>query len=45
MTRSDIGQTLAAAGADPGIQNRYATLQASGAQAFCGRAWLDTQEA
>ena len=32
---SDIDQTLAAAGADPGIQNRYATLQASGAQAFC----------
>ena len=41
---SDIDQTLAAAGTDPGIQNRYATLQASGAQAFCGRAWLDTQE-
>ncbi|HEX5676333.1 MAG TPA: TonB-dependent receptor [Alcanivorax sp.] len=40
----DIDQTLAAAGSDPAIQNRYATLQASGARAFCGRVWLDTRE-
>ncbi len=40
----DINQTLATAAADPGIQNRYATLQASGASEFCGQARLDARE-
>lgn len=40
----DINQTLASAAAAPAVLNRYATLLASGATEFCGRARLDVRE-
>lgn len=40
----DLTQTLATAVNDPAIQNRYATLAASGGGAFCGTARLDVRE-
>lgn len=40
----DIDATLAAAPADPAVQQRYANLLSSGADRFCGTSYLDVRE-